>query len=247
MVEKTDYLLKLKTPPIGVKLVRKNERIPNGVEKVPRICTVCQLVGFPRFDIVYQDKPVYATAKEIVCAMGGSALGFYEMPEDMKSGERALNIYSDNKETNRRMMTEAVKIEQNKFWAIIVSPLDKIPVEPDIILICGNPSQMLRIAYGISWEKGDRLKCNSTGHMGICSEAIAATFVSNQPRLALPCYGAHRYGAVSDDEMVVGIPTEKFEEVVVGLEKSHAAGQGYPIRLHGLAAPPSKIIRRIKK
>ena len=55
-------------------------------------------------DIKFQDKVIYATGDDILCALGGSALGFYELPEDMASGERALKVYSDNVEANIKMM-----------------------------------------------------------------------------------------------------------------------------------------------
>ena len=47
---------------------------------------------------------IYATGDDILCALGGSALGFYELPEDMASGERALQVNSDNVEANIKMM-----------------------------------------------------------------------------------------------------------------------------------------------
>jgi uncharacterized protein (DUF169 family) len=76
--DKIEHLLKLFTPPIGVKLVKSTDELPEDAQRTDRKCTVCQLVAFTRMDIKFQDKVIYATVDDILCALGGSALGFYE-------------------------------------------------------------------------------------------------------------------------------------------------------------------------
>ena len=100
--DKIEHLLKLFTPPIGIKLFKSADKLPEEAQRTNRKCTVCQLVGFTRMDINFQNKVIYATGDDILCALGGSALGFYELPEDMASGERALQVYSDNVEANKK-------------------------------------------------------------------------------------------------------------------------------------------------
>lgn len=243
--EKTSSLLRLKTEPTGVKLFKDVKDVPSKATRVNRRCTVCQMLAFPRWDIAYQGCVVAATKDDVVCAMGGSALGFYALPEDMASGERALHIYSDTKEVNARIMGEIERIKPETFSAVMTFPLSKAPIDPDVIITVCNSGQAVILAYGVSWKEGKNIEARTSGHQGICSEAIAVPFLLKEPRLALPCYGAHRFGVVADDEIIISIPGEQFEEVVFGMERASVCGQVYPIRLHGLRTPPEEILPRM--
>jgi len=245
--DKIEHLLKLFTAPIGVKLFKSIAELPEEAQRTDRKCTVCQLVAFTRMDIKFQDKVIYATEDDILCALGGSALGFYELPEDMASGERALQVYSDNVEANKKMMSDVIRIEPGQHQGILVAPLSKMSISPDVILVFCASSQMVRFAYAASWRNGRLLECKTNGHQGICSEAIAAPYLLREPRIALPCYGSHRFALVRDEEFVFGFPAELLEEITFGLERSHELGQGYPIRRFGLTVPPPEMQARIVK
>lgn len=245
--DKIEDLLKLFTPPIGIKLIKSVDEVPDEAQQTDRKCTVCQLVAFTRMDMKYQDEVIYATGDDIICALGGSALGFYELPEDMASGERALQVYSDSAEANKKMMADVIRINSGQYNGVLVAPLAKMSTSPDVILVFCSSSQMVRFAYAASWRDGRLLECKTNGHQGICSEAIAAPYLLRQPRIALPCYGAHRFALVRDEEFIFGFPSELLHEITLGLERSHEVGQGYPIRRVGLTVPPPEMQARICK
>jgi uncharacterized protein (DUF169 family) len=94
-------------------------------------------------------------------------------------------------------------------------------------------------------ETGGYLRAKQTDIRGICSEAIAAPYILREPRIALPCYGSHRFALVRDEEFVFGFPTELLKEITFGLERSQELGQGYPIRRVGLTVPPPEMQARI--
>lgn len=196
-------------------------------------------------DIKFQDKMIYAVGDDILCALGASALGFYELPEDMASGKRALQVYSDSMEANKKMMSDIIRIDPGRYQGILVAPLSKMPVTPDVVVVFCGSSQMVRFAYAVSWRNGRLLECKTNGHQGICSEAVAAPHLLREPRLALPCYGSHRFALVRDEEFVFGFPIELLEEITFGLERSQELGQGYPIRRVGLTVPPPEMQARI--
>ena len=120
-----------------------------------------------------------------------------------------------------------------------------MPLSPDVLLVFGASSQMVRFAYAASWRNGGFLECKTNGHQGICCEAIAAPYLLREPRIALPCYGSHRFALFRDEEFVFGFPTELLEEITFGLERSHELGQGYPIRRVGLSVPLPEMQARI--
>jgi len=91
----------------------------------------------------------------------------------------------------------------------MVSPLEKSPIDPDVILVVGNSAQMMRLILGIIWKKNfdGRLYFSSSAYCGVCGDGIAATYTLNKPHLDVPYYGARSFALFQDDELVMGIPT----------------------------------------
>jgi uncharacterized protein (DUF169 family) len=55
---------------------------------------------------------------------------------------------------------------------------------------------------------------------------------TGEPQVILPCYGDRIFGMTADDEMAFTFPFAMAEEVVEGLEKTHAGGVRYPIPIY---------------
>jgi len=225
--ETLERLLKLRTPPIGVKLLKEAKEIPDEAYK-PDKATVCQLTGIARYHGII----VGGEKGKITCPMGAAALGFSEWPADFF--ETRVGEYSDDINVVKKMMLETPQIKPNTFSAMIAAPIAKMSTIPDVVSIYANTAQVLLLAYGVSWKSGDELVCETTGHMGECSHAIAAAYLKQTPRLALPCYGARRRGLCTESEMIVGIPPKKLEGIVNGVLRAHECGRVYPIKVHGL-------------
>ena len=229
-------LLKLKYYPVAVKLFKNTGEIPKEARK-PRVkITVCQFVSLAKT----YGRILYGTAEDIACAYGISNLGFKELPEDIRSGERSVYIYAENREATKTIIEKIPRIEAGKFKAFVVAPLQETPVDPDIVLVSGNPAQITRLILGITWKEkfNGRLFFSSSAHSGICGDSIAATYNLNSPHLGIPCYGARSFALFQDDELVMGIPAKDLEDVVDGLTKTHEAYLGYPITPANLESPP---------
>ena len=55
---------------------------------------------------------------------------------------------------------------------------------------------------------------------------------TGEPQVILPCYGDRIFGMTADDEMAFTFPFGMGEEIVEGLEKTHAGGVRYPIPIY---------------
>jgi len=229
-------ILKLKCYPVAVKLFSKLEDVPKEARKPRDKITVCQFVSLAK----NYGWILSGTAENIVCAYGASNLGLATLPEDMKSGERAVKVYAEDIETTRKIAEKVPKIETGKFSAFMVSPLEKSPTDPDVILVPGNSAQMMRLILGITWKKefDGRLYFSSAAHCGVCGDGIAAVYTLNKPHLGIPCYGARSFALFQDDELVMGIPAGVVEAVLEGLRKTHEVYMGYPITPTNLPLTP---------
>jgi len=225
--ETAERVLRLRTPPIGIKLLKDVKDIPEEAYR-PKSATVCQVPAIAR----YHGITAAGEKGKIDCPMGAAALGFSPWPSDFF--ETRVGEYSDDINAIKRMMLKSPQITPNTFSAFIAAPISKMNIVPDVVSIYANTGQVLLLTYGVSWKAGDELICKSNGHMGECSNTIAATYLNQAPTLALPCYGARRRGLCTDSEMIVGIPPNKLEEVVNSVLRTYECGRIYPIKVHGL-------------
>lgn len=102
-------------------------------------------------------------------------------------------------------MEEVAGIPQRRkpFAVAVYAPLTSTPVEPDVVLVRGNPKQMMLLAEavraaGISQEAPAKLRPTC----GIVPEATEAGRAS----LSLGCIGNRVYTGLGDDEMYFAIP-----------------------------------------
>ena len=164
--------------------------------------------------------------------MGATALGFSGWPA--RFFETRVGEYSDNIDAVKKMLLGTPQIKPDSFSAVVAAPVSKMTAVPDLVSIYANSAQVLILAYGVSWKSGDALVCETTGHMGECSTAIAGAYLKQAACLSLPCYGARRRGLCTDSEMIVGIPAARFEEIANSVIRTHECGRSYPIKVHGL-------------
>jgi hypothetical protein len=79
-----------------------------------------------------------------------------------------------------------------------------------------------------SLRPGGALHSEFSGR-GDCSDIVIRTARSGEPQVILPCYGDRIFGMTGDDEMAFTFPFSLREQVVKGLEGTHAGGVRYPV------------------
>ncbi|MBC8461773.1 MAG: DUF169 domain-containing protein [Deltaproteobacteria bacterium] len=236
-----DQLLKLRTAPLGVKLLARAEDAPRDASPAGFPCAVCQATGIAR----YYERSVLVTKDDCwACQVGGRALGFYDLEEDMKTGERNAGLWGADAKAVARL-TEGDAIEVGRFSAAVIAPLAQMPVEPDLILAYGTPDQMLSLVYGTIWLGGDRVKLLTNGHGSTCRECIAAPYLHNELRLAITDIGERKFSGAYDYEMIAGLPYGKFAKLIDGVQGALSKGIYHrPIAVWGLQPWPEPALER---
>ncbi|MDY7031392.1 MAG: DUF169 domain-containing protein, partial [Thermodesulfobacteriota bacterium] len=124
-----------------------------------------------------------------------------------------------------------------RYKAVLMGPLVYNPFEPDIVLIYGNPAQMIILINALQFEDYEQFQFFCVGESA-CADSIARCYLNNKPSLAIPCYGERRYGHVQDDELVMALPASWVEKALTGLEDLYNRGIRYPISHFGAQADP---------
>jgi len=195
-----DRLLKLRTPSLGIKLLKQVGDVPAGVEPLPFPCAVCQATATAR----YYNKPVLISKQESwACQIGGAVLGFWDFEDDFKTGERNAGVWAADAKATAKLI-EGDVIKAGSFSAALTAPLTKMSMEPDVVLVYGTPAQMLSLVYGTIWLGDDRVKLSTNGHGSTCRECIAAPYIHKELRLSIADIGERKFGLAYDYEMVAG-------------------------------------------
>lgn len=163
-------------------------------------------------------KSLYTTADQHACDGGAYHLGLKEMPEEMKSGEflyKKIGLFGSARSA-RRFFSSNIGVEAGTVKYACFSPLEKANFEPDVVVIICNAKDGMRITEAAVYETGIGVE----GLMGpICSTIVAAPFLTGKVVFCLADAGSRQWLKINDDEMIVGIPFERLEGVIRGLEE----------------------------
>lgn len=211
---KLKAILSLKGSPVAVKLVLSKEELPAGLPEISEKVRHCEMVQKARHGEAF-----YATIEKHACTGGASALGLTETPPKIKSGEfyYSLGRFSTRAAAKRTM--DAVAKVDEKFYATAYAPLEKATFQPDVIVVIGNPAQLLRIAQANIYALGGRNYVDFAGIQSVCADAVAEPYIMGDVNATFGCDGSRKYAKIADDELIVGIPAEKLEALVHALEK----------------------------
>jgi uncharacterized protein (DUF169 family) len=125
-----------------------------------------------------------------------------------------------------------VRLSNDEYSALLLAPLGRTAVEPDSVVIYGNPAQVMRLVQAWVYRSGERVP----GHFGgkvECSEYLVAPFKTGAPRVAIPGMGDRIFSMTQDDEMVFGLPGKGLAALVQGLrEAGSKIGARYPVTFY---------------
>ena len=123
---------------------------------------------------------------------------------------------------------EVAKFAHGTYEYVVAAPLHRTEFEPDLVLVYGNSAQVMRLVTGALYKRGGRIHSSFSGRLD-CSDEVIVTMQKNDYQVVLPCNGDRIFAQTQDDEMAFTIPASKIDELVEGLDATHANGIRYPI------------------
>jgi len=233
--------LRLKTQPVGVSYLPEGEALPPKARR-PRDrkiqITLCQAMTWAR---IY-GWSVAIEKEDNVCIPGGLALNL------LKSTK------SSNEEILSRLMVEVGWVskerEKEQEWyildreykTILMEPLSKANREPELVVIYGDPSQIVKLVHGYSYTTGKSITTRTSGRVA-CSDYLAAPLLHGTPVIAIPGTGDRVFSGTQDTEMISSIPYSLLESTIEGMKEAGAqvGSNRYPFvpyMLHQVQFPP---------
>jgi len=234
--EKIMRIVKPQSLPLGIKIIRKDDIFPEGVirpEKYGIKVALCQWTTMAR----RWGWVVGATAEDINCPPCLAAFGFRKLRDKTDFAAFIMEMgYSDSPDLASSLAEQVELLQPGEVKGIVAFPLDKAPLNPDLIVIYGVPAQMIRLTIGFMYNHGRVIK-SATG-IGLSCLSAVLPFWKEEPALVHPGRGERMLAGTDDSEMFFSIPASYLESLVDGLEKTESKEIHYPIQSYMLYQTP---------
>ena len=196
--------LGLEWPPVAVAF---REASPPEIRRIdassPAACAYWRLAA--------EGKVFYTLASDHYnCPIGAHTLGI-ELPEATAKALEGLVETMVGIQYIRREEIPALPRRRGAFGVSVYAPLDKMPCEPDVVLVRGNAKQLMLLA-----EAAQAAGIGADGAtMGRPTCAILPQAIqSGRAASSYGCIGNRVYTGLGDDEGYYAIPGSKVSEVV---------------------------------
>ena len=206
---------------VGVRLFKSETEIPKDLDSVERPFRYCSMIQEAR----QKGNSFLARADYHECKGGASGLGLVDCPENIASG----SLYFDKlhkcetKDVGSNIAANMPRLLAGSLVATYVAPLDKMVMNPDVVIFVGNPLQARRIVQAVMFKKGGRSNFNTAGIQSFCVDATSSPYLKGEVNISLGCDGSARNAGLDDDSVVVGIPFAMMEDICNVL-KTHYKG-----------------------
>lgn len=118
---------------------------------------------------------------------------------------------------------------EDGYKAMVLTPLEKCPVEPDTVIIFGNASQMLVLYGAYLRSRGGDLTFKA-GNNGTCMRLIISPMKEQEPKLVIPGNAMKLLGLPSNTDLIFSIPGSLLEEIADNMRQlRNTGGSRYPV------------------
>jgi len=197
---------------LGVKFCKSVDEIPAKARRPMRDykyhMTICQAFVQARTTGV----TIGLDFDDNYCAIGMSVYGLASFeytffPQHVKDQEAACKL--DERYNNR-----AALLPKDVYKAVVVSPFDRLLVEPDVIIAYGVPGQVGRLARAFNYHG----EVASAYYFGLGCSNVVQSFADQKPYMVVPGGGEKLFAGVSDFEMSIVFPANRLDDVLVGFK-----------------------------
>ncbi|MBP2669660.1 MAG: hypothetical protein H6Q80_1862 [Deltaproteobacteria bacterium] len=223
--------LRVHTFPVGIKSLKPGEPLPEKV-KIPMKhlgvkVAICQAISIAR----RYGWTMAFSGNDLSCPIAKAVFGFEERNDYYNTGSLADGMYASCREAGARFEDALAKYDPGEYAYVVAGPLGRVNYDPDTVLVYGNSAQVLRLLNAALYKRGGSIQSDFSGR-GDCSDIVIKGKKSGEPQVILPCYGDRIFGMTADDEMAFTFPFGRAQEIVEGLEKTHAGGIRYPVPIY---------------
>ena len=215
VAERLRSLLGLTRRPVGIRLIAADGELPKDVPEAPAPLRHCQAVH-----IASEGGVLLIPVEKQTCFAARAALGMAPLPEKVASGEVPYLHGLARNQQAARIMAEIPKLPPGSIRAEVVGALDRMPLEPDVVVLVVTPFQAMWIVNAFLYDRGGpRLTANFAGMQASCGDATVIPYRTGKVDFSVGCYGCRSAGGLAPEEMYVGLPRADLDQLIGAMER----------------------------
>lgn len=206
---------------VGVRLFKSEGEIPSGLSEIEKPAHYCSMIQGARKD----GKSFFAKADGHACKGGASGIGLLPCPENIASGALYFEKLHKCESTDigSSIASNMPRILPGRTVATYVAPLDKMIINPDVVILEGVPLVARRIVQAVMFKEGGRASFSTAGIQSLCVDSTASPYLKGEVNISLGCDGSARNSGLEDGVVIVGIPFSMMEDICTVL-RDHYQG-----------------------
>ncbi|MFB0561812.1 MAG: DUF169 domain-containing protein [Candidatus Lokiarchaeia archaeon] len=228
-----EELLRPHTYPLAVKLVKNESEFPEKTRRPEQKIAVCQGFTISR----RYGWTMGITEEDSGCPAASLNYGWKKIADESMMHQFFLGAgYVSNETAAKTLLENMDRLKPGEYSGVVISPLARTKIAPDVILVYGNPAQIMRLIQGVMYKEGKRLKTELLGLAASCTGGVIRAFNTGECQLAIPGTGDRAFALTYDNEMLFAIPAAKAEEIITGMKGQRLVK--YPVPTPLLMPPP---------
>lgn len=216
--------LKLERTPVAVNYSLHK---PEGIEKLDKQLGLCEMVK----EAQQRGKPFYFTREEENC-IGKFFLGMRDdIPRSNDGGNLGvkLQIFQDGR-ANSRLRTFVPHMETGSVHYVVLSPIDKLQFEPDLLVFVVTPSQAEILLRAMTYSTGQLYESRGT-LVGNCASVYIYPYLSGKVNYMVTglSYGMKGRRVFPEGLIIISIPYQWIPTITENLKEMKWVPPGYEI------------------
>ena len=225
--EEIERWIRLQTFPLAVKLLEREEDIPEGAIRPLRDLGyrlfLCQAYATSR----REGTPIAMLKEDMWCFEPVVGYGLAEPPQYFLDGHNRFPQDVETLQAGSNYASDFPRLEVGKYIGVASAPLRNANFEPDLVMMYCDSAQLSLLLLGREYKDGHDLKCSLSSHAA-CVYSVVPVLQTGECRVAIPCRGDRYYAMAGDDEFVFTVPSPKMEDLMSGLRHLESTGSKLP-------------------
>jgi uncharacterized protein (DUF169 family) len=224
--EEIEKLLKLKTPPIGVKFIQSEDEIPDGAIR-PRKDRGWHLAQCQAFAMSRREGETVAVLKEDQwCWAPLIAYGLVDSGAvDFDRNDIEPQMKGILKWT-KELADDLPSLPTGRYIGVMSAPLTTTEFTPDVVMIYSNNAQLRSMLMALKFRPDYSIEADLEA-FDSCVYALVPVFLNGKYRVTFPDPGEYERAMVGEDKVIFSMPVNKLGEYVDALKQLDNMGQGY--------------------
>jgi uncharacterized protein (DUF169 family) len=226
--------LRMRTEPLGVAFFKDAAALPEKSRRPSQVLkkrvTICQGVTMARL----YGWPVGLTADDLICVPGMLAFGLAPVADPVAElGQLVCEVgFHQDIGPALKEIESMPRFQPQEIGAVYLCPLERLALDPQVVVVYGNPAQIMRLIQALTFVTGERVDGDFSGKVE-CSSYLIGPVKRGKARVTIPGAGDRIFSMTQDDELALSMPGAMLVGALHGLEEAgRKIGARYPVTFY---------------